>query len=86
MAIRSPLAAADAETLRGLAQAADRERIGDIGRAAAEMTLRLGLVREGTGEDGGQGFANPQRSSRSVGQARRPLPGETRRPCTLRTP
>jgi hypothetical protein len=56
------------ETLRGLAQAADRERIGDVGELRAEMTLRLGLVREGTGEDGGQGFANPQRSSDPSGK------------------
>ena len=56
------------ETLGGFAQAADRERVGDMGELRAEMTLRLGLVREGTGEDGGQGFANPQRSSDPSGK------------------
>jgi len=56
------------ETLGGFAQAADRERVGDMGELRAEMTLRLGLVRKGTGEDGGQGFANPQRSRDATGK------------------
>ena len=62
------LGGGDDETLGGFAQAADRERIGDVGELRAEMTLRLGLVREGTGEDGGQGFANPQRSRDATGK------------------
>jgi hypothetical protein len=56
------------ETFGSFAQAADRERIGDVGELGAEMTLRLGLVRKGTGENSGQGFGNPQRSRDSSGK------------------
>jgi hypothetical protein len=39
-----------------------------MGELRAEMTLRLGLVRKGTGENSGQGFGNPQRSRNSSGK------------------
>jgi len=41
------------ETFGGFAQATDRERVGDMGELRAEMTLRLGLVRKGTGKNSG---------------------------------
>ena len=41
------------ETFGGFAQATDRERVGDVGELGTEMTLRLGLVRKGTGENSG---------------------------------
>ena len=57
-----------AQLRRRFAQATDRKRIGDMGELGAEMTLRLSLVRKGTGENSGQGFGNPQRSRDASGK------------------
>ena len=50
------------EAFGGFAQATHRERIGDVSELGTEMTLRLSLVRKGTGENSGEGFGNPQRN------------------------
>ena len=47
------LGGSEHEAFGGFAQATDRKRIGDMGELGAEMTLRLGLVRKGTGENSG---------------------------------